>query len=181
MVGFVFLSPLKFSSYSRWKYHSFSCINTLDKWTAAPSPLRNCGEKGLKKLAPDHLNPGASFQHSRGREIFGPLNCFSASIAPLSLPLSLSFFFSFCHGIWVGEDTAGTRILDFPNILKFLSFVLYPDTHGDVQNVDLPLQISKALSTARVQLVQWLFLRSGHAGTYWMRVGYNSPGCVQIV
>lgn len=35
-VGFVFLSPPNFSSYNRWKYHSFSCINTLDKWTAAP-------------------------------------------------------------------------------------------------------------------------------------------------
>lgn len=43
---FVFLSPLKFSSYSRWKYHSFSCINTLDKWTAASSPLGGCGGRG---------------------------------------------------------------------------------------------------------------------------------------
>lgn len=46
----------------------------------------------------------------------------------------------------MGEDTAGTGMLNFPNILKFLSFVLYPDTHVNVQNADPPLQISKALS-----------------------------------
>lgn len=49
----------------------------------------------------------------------------------------------------MGEDTAGTRMLYFPNILKLLSFVLYPDTHVNVQNVDLPLQISKALSMVK--------------------------------
>lgn len=49
----------------------------------------------------------------------------------------------------MGEDTPGTRMLNFPNILKFLSFVLYPDTHVNVQNVDLPLQISKALSMVK--------------------------------
>lgn len=41
----------------------------------------------LKKLAPDHFSPGVSCGHSRGREIFGLLNCFSASIASLSLSL----------------------------------------------------------------------------------------------
>lgn len=93
---FVFLSPLNFSSYSRWKCHSFSCINTLDKWTAAPSPLGSCGEAGLKKLAPDHLSPGVSCWHSTGRKIFGLLNRFSASTASLarSLALSLSLFHS---------------------------------------------------------------------------------------
>lgn len=37
-VLFVFLSPLNFLSYSRCKYHSFSCINTLDKRAPAPTP-----------------------------------------------------------------------------------------------------------------------------------------------
>lgn len=49
----------------------------------------------------------------------------------------------------MGEDTAGTGMLYFPNILKLLSFILYPDTHVNVQNVDLPLQISKALSMVK--------------------------------
>lgn len=46
--------------------------------------------KELKKLAPDHFSPGASCGHSRGREIFGLLNCFSASIASLIGSLFLS-------------------------------------------------------------------------------------------
>lgn len=63
-----------------------------------------------------------------------------------SLSHSVSFLLSlsFCHGIWVGEDNTDTRMLYFPNILKFLQFILCPNTHVNVQNVDLPLQILAA-------------------------------------
>lgn len=66
-------------------------------WTNGqlPLPTGSCGEERLKKLAPDHLRPGASDQRSKGREIFGLLNCLSstASLArsfSFSLSLSLS-------------------------------------------------------------------------------------------
>lgn len=49
----------------------------------------------------------------------------------------------------MGEDTAGTGMLNFPNILKFLYFIFYPDTSVHVQNVDLPLQIFEALSMVK--------------------------------
>lgn len=62
-------------------------------WTNGqlPLPTWSCGEEGLKKLAPDHLSPGASGQHSRGREIFGLLNSLQQHLSlALSLSLSLS-------------------------------------------------------------------------------------------
>lgn len=67
-------------------------------WTNGqlPLPTGSCGEEGLKKLAPDHLSPGASGQHSRGREIFGLLNCLSSTA---SLTRSFSFSLSLCHSL----------------------------------------------------------------------------------
>lgn len=48
LVGFVFLCPPNFSSYSRWKYHSLSCINTLDNgWL--PLPTWSCGGGGAEE------------------------------------------------------------------------------------------------------------------------------------
>lgn len=60
-------------------------------WTNGqlPPPIKELWE-GLKKLAPHHFSPGASCEHSRGRKIFGLLNCFYASIVSLILSLSLS-------------------------------------------------------------------------------------------
>lgn len=85
----------------------------------------------------------------------------------------------------MGEDTAGTGMLNFPNILKFLWLVLYPDTHVNVHNVDLPLQISKALSMVK-RAAYSVVLSEEPARCYigvtlLMRVGWNSLGCVQIV
>lgn len=58
-------------------------------WTNGqlPPPIKELWE-GLKKLAPHHFSPGASCEHSRGRKIFGLLNCFYASIVSLVLSLS---------------------------------------------------------------------------------------------
>ena len=66
---------------------------------SCPSPLGSCGEEGLQKLAPDHRSPGASDQHSKGREIFGLLNCFF-STAALARSFSLSFSLSLCLALW---------------------------------------------------------------------------------
>ena len=70
-------------------------------WTNGqlPLPTRSCGEEGLKKLAPDHLSPGASGQHSRGREIFGLLNSLQQHLSlALSLSLSVTLWLS---GNWL--------------------------------------------------------------------------------
>ena len=72
-------------------------------WTNGqlPLPTGSCGEKGLKKLAPDLLSPGASGQHSRGREIFGLLNCLSSTA---SLARSFSFSLSLSVTLWLSGN-----------------------------------------------------------------------------
>ena len=82
---------------------SITASVALILWTNGqlPLPTGSCGEERLKKLAPDHLSPGASDQRSKGREIFGLLNCLSSTA---SLALSFSFSFSLSFTLWLSGN-----------------------------------------------------------------------------